>query len=284
MSLLDRARVVYRWNPADYRPLFLDARRVGWVTHDLARRLGDFPKTILQSGERLTLNPAIAGFQARSKALAELHLELAASGHVRPPRGELYPLVRTWEELPALAVDRALVPALGLRSYGIHMNGFVRRPEGLFMWIGRRSATKATAPGKLDHLVGGGQPLGLTPEANLVKECAEEASIPEALARQARPVGLVSYLCRFTDGQRDDVLWCYDLEVPPDFLPKPGDDEVEDFRFWPIEQVMERVAESEDFKFNVALVIVDFLIRHGLVGPRTPGYEEILHCLRSGGD
>ncbi|MEO1192784.1 MAG: DUF4743 domain-containing protein [Pseudomonadota bacterium] len=283
MSFLERALVTQRWDPGAYRPFFVAERRMGWVTHDLARRLADLPALARLSDRGVSLNPAITGYEERSAAFAEMAVLLAESGHARPPREELYPLLRDWQEIPLAAVDRALVPVLGLRSYGLHMNGYLYRDDQLHMWVGKRSKHKPTGPGKLDHLVAGGQPLGLTPEDNLVKECAEEASLPEALARQARPVGLVSYLCRFTDGQRDDVLWCYDLEVPADFTPEPCDDEVEYFQLWSIEEVMTRLAETEDFKFNVGLVIIDFLIRHGLIGPRTPGYETILRCLRSGG-
>ena len=35
------------------------------------------------------------------------------------------------------------------------------------------------------------QPHGISPSANMIKECAEEASIPEHLARQALPAGQV---------------------------------------------------------------------------------------------
>jgi len=282
MSLLDRARVTQNWNPESYRPFYVSGRRVGWVTHDLARRLADFPQ-ILTHGERLGLDPRIAGFASLTRAMEEIHAGLIDSGHARRPRRERYPILRRWQEVPMLAVDRALIPLFGLRSYGIHMNGFVRRDDGLHVWVGKRSAHKQTAPGKLDHLAAGGQPMGLTPADNLVKECGEEASIPPDLARRAKPVGVVTYLCRFTDGQRDDVLLCYDLEVPADFTPRPNDDEVESFTLMPVEEVHRRLAETEDFKFNVALVTIDFLIRKGLVGPDEPGYEEILHCLRSGG-
>ena len=37
------------------------------------------------------------------------------------------------------------------------------------------------------------QPHGLSCAENVVKECEEEASIPEPLAQRARPVGAVSY-------------------------------------------------------------------------------------------
>lgn len=53
------------------------------------------------------------------------------------------------------------------------------------------------------------------------KECAEEAGIPPALAARARPVGAVSYLTISASGYKPDVLFCYDLELPHDFVPTP---------------------------------------------------------------
>jgi len=44
---------------------------------------------------------------------------------------------------------------LGVRQYGVHMNGFFYDTDGgVKMWIGRRSPTKPTYPGMLDNTVG----------------------------------------------------------------------------------------------------------------------------------
>ena len=43
--------------------------------------------------------------------------------------------------------------------------------------------------------VGGGLASGMTVQSALVKECLEEAAIPEELVRQARPAGTVRYNC-----------------------------------------------------------------------------------------
>lgn len=41
--------------------------------------------------------------------------------------------------------------------------------------------------------------------------------------------------------------------------------------------------DTDDFKFNVNLVIIDFLIRHGLLRPDDePDYVAIVHGLRRG--
>jgi hypothetical protein len=86
------------------------------------------------------------------------------------------------------------------------------------------------------------------------------------------------------EGLRNDVLFVYDLELPADVTPVNSDGEIEEFFLWPIEQVMRRVAETDDFKFNVGPVIIDFLLRHGFLDPETPDYLEILMGLRNNPD
>jgi hypothetical protein len=43
------------------------------------------------------------------------------------------------------------------QAYGVHVNGYVETPRGLELWVARRSKDKPTWPGKLDHIVAGGQ-------------------------------------------------------------------------------------------------------------------------------
>lgn len=57
-----------------------------------------------------------------------------------------------------------------------------------------------------------------------------------------------------------------DLEVPPTFEPVNADGEAESFQLVPIEQLKELII-SPEFKFNCALVCLDFLIRHGHIHP-----------------
>ncbi len=283
MSLLDRIRVLTAWNPEDYRPFVVDGRQMGWLTHAVAERLRDFPEIFLCEGRGVTLDPRIAGFERRSAAMAFVARALVQSGHVPRIRGELYPVLRDWQETPLFALDRGAVPIFGVRSFGVHLNGYVERADGPHLWIGRRALDKPTAPGKLDHLVAGGQPMGLSVRENLVKESHEEAGMAAALAAQARPAGLLTYRCRFTDGQRDDALFCFDLALPEDWQPHPLDGEVESFRLLPASEVLRLLRETDDFKFNVAGVCIDFLIRRGLIGHEEPGFQEICWALHSGG-
>ncbi len=280
MSYLDRIAYCRRWDPAAYRPFVIDGRTLGRVAHGVARRLAEFPEVFLVSDTAVAVASGLGDFATRSDAVAEVLGEMKARGEIPLWRGEDYPVLLRWGEAPALKVERAAVPLLGTRGFGAHVNGLVRKAGGLHMWVGKRAANKQTAPGKLDHIVAGGQPFGLGVRENLIKEAWEEAGIPAGLAARAVAVGAVSYRCERPEGLRDDVLFCYDLELPADFVPQNTDGEVESFSLWPIEEVLARVRDSEDFKFNVNLVVIDFAIRHGLIAPDDPDYQEIWEGLR----
>ena len=280
MSYLDRIAACHRWDPDAYRPFVIDGVVVGRVGHGFARRLSDFAPVFEVHDHAVSLAPALGHAEARSAAAAEVLLRLKEDGEIPLWRDELYPVVRRWGEPPFMTLERAAVPLFGVRGFGVHLNGIVEGPDGRHLWVARRAATKQTAPGKLDHLVAGGQPHGLGIMENLIKECAEEAGMERALAARAVPVGLVSYRCAREEGLRDDVLFCFDLALPADFVPRNTDGEVESFELWAMDRVMETIRETDDFKFNVNLVILDFAVRRGLLRPDALDYQAICDGLR----
>lgn len=199
-------------------------------------------------------------------ALPDAARRLAEQGRCRW-RGEPFD-VRADPDGPALAqVDRGALPILGVRAEGVHLNGLVQRADGLWLWVARRAADKALDPGKLDHLVAGGVPAGLTPLETLTKEADEEAALPAALVADARPVAILGYAMDRREGLRRDRLHCYDLLLPDEFVPHPRDGEVEAFVLQPLAAVLQRVRQTDDFKFNVNLVLIDLFVRTGLLPP-----------------
>lgn len=202
---------------------------------------------------------------ARSDSLAALVAGLHRAGALAAPLDEPYPLLdrTTGDELAQL--DRIAVPWLGAVACGVHLNGYVRTASGLRLWIARRSSDRRTYPGHLDNLVAGGQRAGGSAQATLVRECAEEAGIPGQLAARAVPVGVIAY--RRQDGLslHDDRLACFDLELPAAFEPRPIDGEVQAFAAWPAAEVAASLRDGDPWKPNCALVVLDFLLRHGLL-------------------
>jgi thiamine pyrophosphokinase len=206
----------------------------------------------------------IRGEAAATATLERLARALAGRGHFRL-RDEAFD-VRATPDGPVLArMDRGALPAFGILSQGVHVNGFVRRPDGVHLWVGWRSRHKPVAPGQMDNIVAGGIPAGLSPEECLVKEAAEEASLPAELAARAVPAGRVAYVMANEEGLRRDVLHCFDLELPDGVVPRPQDDEVERFELRPAAEVLREVTDGGRVKFNVNLVLIDFFLRHGLL-------------------
>ena len=61
------------------------------------------------------------------------------------------------------------------------------------------------------------------------------------------------------------------------------DGEVAEFMLWPIYRIAELVCNTFEFKFNCNLVIIDFLLRHGILSPANePNYVEICQGLYGG--
>ncbi|MGK7862476.1 DUF4743 domain-containing protein [Falsiroseomonas sp. E2-1-a4] len=256
-------------SPANLIRFRIGEEQVGWVGVDLARALAFYPRDFHFDGRGVALSSRLRAPGARSQALAAVVRGLAGRGHLTL-RQENFD-VRPSPEDPVLAqLDRGAMPAFGVMSQGVHVNGFVRRADGLHVWVGLRSRNKSVAPGQLDNLVAGGVPAGLSVAETMVKEAAEEASIPPELAGQARPVGRVSYVMATPEGLRRDVLHCHDLELPEGFVPRPNDNEVERFELWPAAQLLAEVRDRGQVKFNVNLVLIDFFLRHGLLDASAP--------------
>ena len=258
----------------------VDGRQVGQVAHAFTVELERFADTFRITAKAVELADRLDDFAARTEAMAEVLENLKEEGKVYGWRDESYP-VKTSFDAPALFdMERAGVPLFGVCGYGVHLNGYVRLGDGVKMWIGRRSLSKPTGPGKLDQVVAGGQPSNVSLRDNLIKECAEEANIPEHMATDAVAVGTVTYVTERPEGLRRDVLFNFDLELPEGFEPANVDGEVDGFYLWPIDEIAERLATSDEFKFNSALVVIDFLVRHGFIDADEPDYEEIVAGLR----
>ncbi|OWJ55844.1 DUF4743 domain-containing protein [Inquilinus limosus] len=280
MSLLDRLRACTAHDSARLRPWRIGDTVAGWVAPPVADLLDRRPGPLRPEGRGWRLDERLDGPEARAAALEEITDRLIEAGLVRKRRDERYPMVSEWGAPLLATVDRGAAVALGIKSFGIHLNGVVEAADGPLLWVAKRAADRALAPGKLDNLVAGGQPAGLSLAENLVKECAEEAAIPAELARRAVPAGAITYMMDTAEGLRRDTLFVYDLALAPDFTPRNTDGEVESFARRPLAAVLEQLRDTEDFKFNVALVIIDLAIRRGIVGPEEPDYLALCRGLR----
>ena len=268
MSLLRHVEAVQNVTlPGGRLPFRLGDAQVGWVGRDAAAlllRLGCEPSDgaiVLPAARDL---PALARSAAEAGAFAW--------------RDEAFD-VRAVPDGDVLAtVDRGALPWLGIAAEGVHVNGLVPRPDGLHVWIAQRAANRPIDPGKLDHLFAGGIAAGSNTEETLLKEGAEEAGLSAAVVGRAAYVGTLRYTVARPEGLRRDRLHCYDLVLPEDVRPAPADGEVAGFALWPVARVIERLRETDDFKFNVALVLIDMLLRLDVL-PRASEETRLLRAV-----
>ena len=112
----------------------------------------------------------------------------------------------------------------------------------------------------------GGVPAGLGPWQTLIKEAGEEASIPPALAAEASEVGVIlQYSMERAGGLRRDCCLATTWSCRPISSRWPRTARWKRSNsgrsnWWP-----KRCARTDEFKFNVNLVLIDLFIRRGLI-------------------
>ncbi len=209
-------------------------------------------------------------------------------------RGELYPVYSYDREKGSREVimnmERAATPLFGVVTYGVHMTAYTYPTDGemgMKIWVPRRAMTKQTYPGMMDNTVAGGLTTGEKVLDCLIREASEEASLPEDLVREkARPGGTVTYFHVRDERAGGETGLCqpecqyvYDLELPVDVIPVPGDGEAVDFRLLSVEEVKTALKEGQ-FKPNCALILLDFFVRHGVLTPENElNYIEVVSRL-----
>ncbi|CEP65039.1 uncharacterized protein LALA0_S18e00342g [Lachancea lanzarotensis] len=272
---------------------------IGYVLENVADKMKEiagveFNKVFEHNEQSRSLRFRSVDFQVRNDDLNALGTKLrsrAAFECLLGWRDEHY-AVYCEKRSPYVLVERALSGLLGIVTYGIHVNGFVRdsKTGEIKIWVPRRSPTKSTWPSMLDNVIAGGlgYPYGVF--ETVIKEGEEEANLPKELIQShIKPVGAVSYFyfqSEATDGQEKfdtlsslitgEVEYLFDLELPPGVTPSPNDDEVESFSLLSLQETIDAL-RSGHFKPNCALIMLEFLIRHGYINPENEhNYLEII--------
>ncbi|CAG8523478.1 11367_t:CDS:2, partial [Ambispora gerdemannii] len=268
-------------------PLTLNKTKIGILlpsTVDTLReynsRLNPAPLEIKE--KYVTFSAHITNFQERTEAVKQLFDTWRSEKKFAALEGwrdELYPVYGdiNYPSNVAFVMERAATPIFGIPTFGVHLNGYIKTPEGkIKMWIAKRASTKPTWPGRLDNTIAGGITYQLSINETIAKEAMEEASIPANIASTAVPTGAITYFTVTKLGLQPETQYIYDLEFPVDIQPKPLDDEVECFYLLDVDEVKKNLLEGK-FKPNCALAVIDFFIRHSVITPdKEPDYIEIL--------
>ncbi|OQO06380.1 hypothetical protein B0A48_08970 [Cryoendolithus antarcticus] len=170
-----------------------------------------------------------------------------------------------------------------VERFAAQLFAYTFRDSEMYVWIPRRAAHLFTYPGMLDTTVAGGVKAGASPLQTIIEEAREEALLAEDVFRRlARCRGTITHMSM--SGEESpaekglvcpDYTFVYDMELPPDVVPRPNDDEVAGFTTMTAEDLKAAMLR-EEFKDDSAVVLVDFLIRHGVITPENePDFVEI---------
>ena len=237
--------------------------RAGSVAAAHLPALARWPEALRIDAEGVTLTAPAA---QRSGFLAQANHALHAAGMITGWRSETYPLQPTAGGAVLATLERAAARFWGTLTFGAHCNGYQADARGRpsHLWIARRALDKATDPGLLDNLIGGGVPHGQTPAQAVVREGWEEASL-----LPAQMAGLVAGR-RFrvardvVEGLQREEISVFDLALPAGLLPQNQDGEVHSHHLMTIDQALTH-AMAGDMTVDAALVTLDFALRQRLL-------------------
>ncbi len=193
-----------------------------------------------------------------SKSLAKLADKMRQGGFIPGWRHEEFAWVGK-DGHEYFRMERAAFRTFGFQSMASHINGFTKSGH---LWLGRRSETKATDPGRLDNLAAGGIGADETPWVNARRELWEEAGVPLQIAEQIMPAGRIHMRRPIPNrGFHDEQLFIYDLELAENFIPTNHDGEVSGFIQIPLSEAAARIL-ADEFTSDAAFVTADFILRN----------------------
>lgn len=252
--------------PGDFLPIqFLGGMQagqvIGYLNPDFAPYLQDSLlknpiSHVEMDHDRLTIRNARP--LSLSESLAKLADRMHQGGFIPGWRNEDFAWIdQNGHEY--FRLERSAFRTFGFRSMATHINGHTKAGN---LWLGRRSETKATDPGRLDNLAAGGIGADETPRVNARRELWEEAGVPPQISDQIEPVGRI-HMRRPVPGRgfHDEQLYVYDLELAEHFIPTNHDGEVSGFIEIPLSEAAARIL-ADEFTSDAAFVTADFILRH----------------------
>ncbi|TKX21899.1 hypothetical protein C1H76_5791 [Elsinoe australis] len=289
---------------------------LGYILPRVAAVFEGLPDWEVDHEERTVVLKNGADAEERSEIVARTTAAMRSLEHFEVLKGwrdELYPVYGPEGEV-VFTVERAASALLGVLTYGCHLTAYTRvKADGgkgeegqgketeveraekvdIRIWVPRRAKNKQTYGGMLDNTVAGGLAAEEEPLECLIREAAEEASMPANVLRaNMKAAGIVSYFHirdKRAGGEQGllqpECQFIYDLDLTgSDVTPKPEDGEVESFELMSVEEVQEAMRNGE-FKPNCAMVLLDFFVRHGvLTAENEKDYVRIVTRLRRGID
>ena len=289
MSLMSNRHLVclcdsfpYDHVPAEYIKFQFQEYLLGYVRPPVADALSQKDGWMFENGTIRFSDECLTTFASRCSTVKETVTDWRRAGTFQVLlewRDELYDVFAPDGQV-LFTIERSASPLFGVATFGVHMTCYMTNP--LRIWVPTRAKTKSFG-GMCDNSVAGGIAHGVGVLETLIKESKEEASLDSKyVCRNAKAAGLISYHYIRTSQaggetglSQPEYEYVFDLLLQDTIIPHVNDSEVEKFDLYSIEQVQQALALGA-FKPNSALVLLDFLIRHGIITTENePHYSEI---------
>ena len=252
-------------------------------------------------------------FQKRTAAFEHVTNHLICAGFIPRKHSDVYP-IQPFVQPPSnrrtskddkgtvLAhVNRNTAPYIGIDSVGVHLHCYVRQTEGTTVngvWLAKRAPNKSHHPNYWDPTVAGGQPANLSILENIVKEGHEEAGVPSKWI-QCDGTSIDASATVFTDHTNDpltittakpdgpscmkrSLYYSCDLQVPPNWKPTAVDGEVSEFKLYSVDELEDELRYGNSVRPAMRAVLVDFMIRHGVLKEEEQILAELGDAMRRG--
>lgn len=163
---------------------------------------------------------------------------------------------------------------LGVRFDSVFVNGF----DGPHYCLSIRGSGVEQAAGAYDVLVAGARQHHQTIAQAVLHEAAQEAGIGPAHAPRIKHA---SHLRLFYHGPygflKDEEFNIHDFDFAGNFTPSNDTTwEVAGFHTMPLPDLLRALETTpEKFKGQIILILIDFLIRHGVITPSYPDFDRI---------
>ena len=264
MSFVQRLKDCNKYKESNFFKFYINNYHVGFIKKENLNIINKFPNFFLLKKKKIFLKKEINNFQKRTHAINQVFNFLLKQKLISSKHREFFPVFKSFKSKALLKVQRLMGPFFGFQFFGVHLNGFLKKNNKYFMWIGRRTK-KGNFPNDLDQIAAGGLPFNVTIKKNLIKESYEEANINKKLILKSKYDGIISYRVETKLGLSRHILFCYNLELPMNFIPKNNDGEITNFYLWPIEKILKIIKESRKFKYDCSLVIIMFAINKKII-------------------
>ena len=215
---------------------------------------------------RVTLASTFNTVDLRSAALGSVIGALAAEGRIPGWRNETYAIRNAFDAPPLAYIERAASRFFGTMTYAVHLNGVVEYADGARRRAHRNCGSRAAAtprrPIRACSTMSwrAGSAGASASRRRIIKECWEEAGIPEEIAARAVAGRTAHVLQSLPEGTQAEQIFIYDLALPADFAPRNQDGEVGEHRLARIDEAARWIEEGA-MTVDASLATLDCLLR-----------------------